>query len=116
MAENNTNNGANTPEEEGSKQKKGFKETAKGVWNFITTNPVTKTAGKILLGVGLIGAGAFLGGVGVGIKEEHARSKSERADEGETVILSDPEPEYEAPAEEVVETSFEEAPVEEQAE
>lgn len=111
MADENKNNGVNTPEEE--TKKKGFKETAKAAWTWLTTNPVTKTAGKILLAAGLIGTGAFLGGVGVGIKEEHQRNA--KNNEGETVIL--PDPEYVAPeTEEVVETSFEEAPEEEPAE
>ena len=113
MADNNNTNGANASEE--NKEKKGFKDKAKDAWTWLTTNPVTKTVGKILLVAGAIGAGAFIGGVGVGIKEERLRAKSEKADEGETTILP---VEEEAPVEETEEADEapEDAPVEEQAE
>lgn len=112
MAKNNTNNGANAPEE--SKKKKGFKEKAKDVFHCVVNNPVTKAVGKVLVVAGAIGLGAFIGGVGTGIREERRRSKAP-----EEPVMNDAEtlPDEEAPAEEAeAEEAPEEAPVEEQAE
>lgn len=111
--------------DEGTKEtKKGFIEKAKdSLSEFSEKHPkvtkAVKVGGKIVGGVALVFAGAFVGGVATGIKAERKRSESEETPEENPTdeeLFEFMEAEEAKATETEAEEAPEEAPVEEQAE